>query len=204
MKIYMSWLIDGIVIIFILLCVFIGYKKGLVKVGIRLVSFLVAIIITFILYRPISEMIINYTQIDESIQNIVIENVSKKEVEKTNKEDIIEDTKNSILLNIAKPLSYNVVYGGVMIILFIISRVILFFISALTDIVEKLPIIHQFNRMGGIIYGIIVGFFITNLILLIISFIAKANFNNRLEEQIQNTYITKLMYENNIFYIFLK
>ena len=66
MKIYMSWLIDGIVIIFILLCVFIGYKKGLVKVGIRLVSFLVAIIITFILYRPISEMIINYTQIDES------------------------------------------------------------------------------------------------------------------------------------------
>ena len=204
MKIYMSWLIDGIVIIFILLCVFIGYKKGLVKVGIRLVSFLVAIIITFILYRPISEMIINYTQIDESIQNIVIENVSKKEVEKTNKEDIIEDTKNSILLNIANPLSYNVVYGGVMIILFIISRVILFFISALTDIVEKLPIIHQFNRMGGIIYGIIVGFFITNLILLIISFIAKANFNNRLEEQIQNTYITKLMYENNIFYIFLK
>lgn len=204
MKIYMSWLIDGIVIIFILLCVFIGYKKGLVKVGIRLVSFLVAIIITFILYRPISEMIINYTQIDESIQNIVIENVSKKEVEKTNKEDIIEDTKNSILLNIAKPLSYNVVYGGVMLILFIISRVILFFISALTDIVEKLPIIHQFNRMGGIIYGIIVGFFITNLILLIISFIAKANFNNKLEEQIQNTYITKLMYENNIFYIFLK
>ena len=204
MKIYMSWLIDGIVIIFILLCVFIGYKKGLVKVGIRLVSFLVAIIITFILYRPISEMIINYTQIDESIQNIVIENVSKKEVEKTNKEDIIEDTKNSILLNIAKPLSYNVVYGGVMLILFIISRVILFFITALTDIVEKLPIIHQFNRMGGIIYGIIVGFFITNLILLIISFIAKANFNNKLEEQIQNTYITKLMYENNIFYIFLR
>ena len=77
------------------------------------------------------------------------------------------------MLNIAKPLSYNVVYGGVMLILFIISRVILFFISALTDIVEKLPIIHQFNRMGGIIYGIIVGFFITNLILLIISFIAK-------------------------------
>ena len=153
----MSILIDGIVIIFILLCVYIGYKIGLVKLGIKLLSFLVAITITFILYRPISNMIINYTQIDESIQNLIAEKIIKNKENETSNDKkeiptdtIIEETKDSILVNIAKPISYNIVYGGVMLVLFVISKVILFFISAFSEFVEKLPIIHQFNRAGGI------------------------------------------------------
>lgn len=205
----MSILIDGIVIIFILLSVFIGYKIGLVKLGIKFISFLVAIAITFILYRPIADLIINYTQIDESIQNVVTENIIKNEhnenlneEKEISTEGIIEQTKNNILVNIAKPLSYNIIYAGVMLALFIISKIILFFVSAFTEIIEKLPIIHQFNRAGGIMYGIIIGYFITNLILLVISLISQTGINNKLEQEIENTYITKLMYENNLFNIF--
>ena len=152
----MGIIIDLIVIGFILLCVFFGYKKGLVKVGVRMLSFLIAICITFILYRPISNMIIEYTTIDETIQNVIVEKFSKQDLkeksekintnkieenDKTNEneasmsqtvDNIIEDTtndvKNNFLTTVAKPISYNIIYTGVMIILFIIAKIVVFLI----------------------------------------------------------------------------
>lgn len=200
----MGIVIDLIVVVFVLLCVFYGYKKGLVKVGIKMLSFLIAIIITFILYRPISMMVINYTNIDESIQNMVVEKIGAKDEASEEKieQNIIENTKSNIVTEIAKPLSYNIIYAVVMIILFIISKIIVFFISSLTDVLTNLPIIKQFNEAGGILYGVIISFSIIYLILLILSFIISYNTNNQIYKLINETYITKLMYEYNIFNIF--
>ena len=203
----MGILIDIIVIGFILLCTFWGYKKGLVELGIRALSFLIAIIITFILYRPIAELVIHYTTIDELIQNTIVEKLSNENPDQENKsiqENIIEQTKDDAILIMAKTLSYNIIYGGVMILLFIITKIILLFVSALANIIEKLPIINQFNKAGGIAYGLVVGIFITCVVLLVISFIEKANTNSKINKQIEDTYITKIIYENNILDIFFK
>lgn len=201
----MEIIIDLIVITFILLCVCFGYKKGLVNLGIRMLSFLVAIIITFVLYRPVSMIIINCTQIDESIENVIVEKFDKEKTANEEGQDInfIENTKNNILVSVAKPLSHNIIYAIVMALLFIISQIILFFISSLSEIVTKLPVINQLNKAGGILYGIILAFFIIYLVLLIISFIAKLNPNSEVEQLIQSTYVTKLLYEYNIFNIFI-
>lgn len=201
----MGILIDVIVLGFILLCTFWGYKKGLVELGIRALSFLIAIIITFILYRPIAELVIHYTTIDESIQNAIVEKLSDKDLEQENKstpENIIEQTKDTAILGVAKTASYNIIYGGVMILLFVVTKIILFFVSALANIIEKLPIINQFNKAGGIVYGLVVGMFITCVVLLIISFISKVNTDNKIHKEIENSYVTKIIYENNILSIF--
>lgn len=195
----MGILIDIIIIGFIVLTVFFGYKKGLVNLGIRLFSFFIAIIITFVLYRPIANFVIDYTQIDESIQNMIM---NKKET--SNSEDIIENTYDQVLTHVARPLACNIIYSGVMIILFVITKIILFFITSLTSFITNLPIIHQFDKAGGVLYGIIVSFFIISLILLIISFISNANPNNIAHKEIQNTFITKMMYENNVLQIFFQ
>lgn len=201
----MGILIDVIVVGFILLCTFWGYKKGLVELGIRALSFLIAIIITFILYRPIAELVIHYTTIDESIQNAIVEKLSDKDLEQENKstpENIIEQTKDTAISGVAKTVSYNIIYSGVMILLFVITKIILFFVSSLANIIEKLPIINQFNKAGGIVYGVVIGTFITCLILLIISFIAKVNVDNKIHKEIENSCVTKIIYENNILSIF--
>lgn len=201
----MGILIDVIVLGFILLCTFWGYKKGLVELGIRALSFLIAIIIAFILYRPIAELVIHYTTIDESIQNAIVEKLSDKDLEQENKstpENIIEQTKDTAILGVAKTASYNIIYGGVMILLFVVTKIILFFVSALANIIEKLPIINQFNKAGGIVYGLVVGMFITCVVLLIISFISKVNTDNKIHKEIENSYVTKIIYENNILSIF--
>ena len=47
----MGIIIDGVIILFILVSVFLGYKKGLVSLGIHLVAFITALIVALILYR---------------------------------------------------------------------------------------------------------------------------------------------------------
>ena len=200
----MGIVIDLIVISFVLLSVFYGYKKGLAKVGLRMLGFLISIIITFVLYRPISMMIIENTTIDEMIQSKIISNIGIQQEGQDNyiEKSIIESTQNNMLSELAKPLSYNLIYISVMFLLFIISKIILFFIASLTNVVTSMPIINQFNKIGGILYGIIVSFFVIYLVLLIISFAARYNSNNQIYNIINNTYITKFLYEYNILSIF--
>ena len=45
----------------IALITFIGYKRGLIKVAFKLISFLLAIVLAVVLYKPISNFIINNT-----------------------------------------------------------------------------------------------------------------------------------------------
>ena len=200
----MGIVIDLIVIFFVLSSIFYGYKKGLAKVGLRMLGFLIGILIAFVLYKPISMMIIENTTIDEMIQDKMINNMGVQQEEQVNyiEKSIVDSTQNDILSGLAKPLSYNLIYISVMFLLFIISKIILLFIASLTDVVTSIPIINQFNKIGGILYGIIVSFFVIDVVLLIISFAAKYSFNNQIYNIINSTYITKVLYEYNILNIF--
>ncbi len=200
----MGIVIDLIVTFFVLSSIFYGYKKGLAKVGLRMLGFLIGILITFVLYKPISMMIIENTTIDEMIQDKIINNIGiKQDVQENNLEkNIINNTQENMLSELAKPLSYNLIYISVMFLLFIISKIVLLFISSLTDVVTSIPIINQFNKIGGILYGIIVSFFVIDVVLLIISFATRYNFNNQIYNIINSTYITKVLYEYNILNIF--
>lgn len=200
----MGVVIDLIVISFVLSSMFYGYKKGLAKVGLRMLGFLIGILITFVLYKPISMMIIENTTIDEMIQNKIINNMVEQQEEQVNyiEKSIIDSTQNNILSGLVQPLSYNLIYILVMFLLFIISKIILLFIASLTNVVTSIPIINQFNKIGGILYGIIISFFVIYLVLLIISFAARYNFNNQIYNIINSTYITKVLYKYNILDIF--
>ena len=72
----MGIILDIIIIAIIALNVFICYRKGLVKLAVGLIAVLGAVILSMILYRPISNAIIKNTEIDEKIENAIIENFS--------------------------------------------------------------------------------------------------------------------------------
>ena len=80
------WIVfDLIVIAIIALCTFIGYKQGLVKAAIKILSFFIAIIIALVLYKPISNVVVNNTSVDENIKNTIIDKINPEEIDK-NKE----------------------------------------------------------------------------------------------------------------------
>ena len=201
----MGIIIDILIVAFLALSVFLGYKKGLVSLAIKLCAFIIAILITFILYRPIGNLIINTTSIDESIENSIYNRVTETMQKDSSDEltsDLIESAKQGMLEQSARELAINIVYAGTAIVLFIIVRIILIFVNTLANLIAKLPIIKQANEAGGAIYGLLRGIVIIYAVLMIIYFVGEFYPDNIATQSINQTTLTKVMYENNLFNIF--
>lgn len=199
-------IIDILIVAFLALSVFLGYKKGFVSLAIKLCAFLIAILITFVLYRPLGNLIINTTSIDESIEDSIYNKVTETMQKDSSGEltnDLIESAKQGMLEQSARELAINIVYAGTAIVLFIIVRIILIFVNALANLIAKIPLIKQANELGGAIYGLLRGIVIIYLVLLIIYFVGEFYPNNIATQSINETTLTKVMYENNLFNIFL-
>lgn len=148
-------LLDLIVVAIILLFTFLGYKQGLVKAAIKILSFFIAIIVALAMYKPISKIIINKTSIDDNIKSTIID---KLEVQEINSDDGLQLTNgitnkmvsgaNSTIEEIAGEFSTKLIELAVLLIIFIVIRIIIRFISALTDLITKLPLIKQINKAG--------------------------------------------------------
>ena len=199
-------IIDILIVAFLALSVFLGYKKGFVTLEIILCSFIISILITFVLYRPLGNLIINTTSIDESIEDSIYNKVTETMQKDSSGEltsDLIESAKQGMLEQSARELAINIVYGGTAIVLFIIVRIILIFVNALANLIAKIPLIKQANELGGAIYGLLRGIVIIYLVLLIIYYVGEFYPNNIATQSINETTLTKVMYENNLFNIFL-
>lgn len=213
----MAIIIDLIVIALVLLSTFLGYKKGLIGVAFKILSFLIAIVITLILYRPIAGFIIDNTPIAKNIENTIVEKLSSSKIEngeiQTESTDLpnvvvnyingqisktVNNTKDEIVANVSKALSENIVNVCVLIGLFIITRIVLIFAKVLLEAVAELPIVKQFNEAGGTIYGILRGMLLVYLILAIISLILPMIDKTAVLQAINDTILTKLLYNNNL------
>ncbi|NLC88194.1 MAG: CvpA family protein [Clostridiaceae bacterium] len=212
----MSIIIDLIIIAIVGICVFFGYKKGLTKSVIKILSFIIAIAVAAILFKPVSNIIIDNTQIDETIKqsvvNIVKEDVKengevkedtdlpKTMVEYINKsvETAVQDTKETIVENAANGIAVTSINVGVAILLFIIVRVLLIFVSALSKIITDLPIIKQFDKTGGLLYGLVKSLVIILVIFALISFISPLIGETGIITEINKSFIGSILYNNNL------
>ena len=199
----MGIVVDLIIVAIILLSTFLAYKKGLIMLAIQLLAVIISIVITVVLYKPISNLIINVTSIDETIQNSILEeanDIMTNKEEKSNQ--IVETIQNNMLPETARTISINIIQGAVILLLFVIARIVLKFVSGLANLVSKLPIINQFNRLGGAIYGLLRGVLIIYVLLLIVNLSGRISPQNTVYTTVEESYIGKAMNENNILDVF--
>ena len=211
----MGIIVDLIIIAVLLLFVGMGYKKGLTGSLIKLASFAIALVLAFILYKPVGNMVIENTQIDEQIENAIITTFNAQEKEETenaesqmpktmlesigtNIENATEEAKNEIVRNTAKETTSTIIYVGSGLVIFIVARFALFIISIFAKGITSLPILKQIDRLGGIAFGAIEGLVIIFAILGIISFIAIVWVDNPIIPAITKSSIGSMMYNNNI------
>lgn len=193
----MGIIIDIILIAIVLLSAFLGYKKGLVKLGAKLFAGIIAIILTIIVYKPVSEMIIKNTSIDEKIKDTIIQNATNVIDENVQvQNNITNQVENNILPEQAENLSKSVVYAVTAVVLFIVVKIILSIVISLMDFVASLPLLKQFNEVGGIVYGLVRGVLIVAICILLMGAYTKINPESELNSKIQSTHITKMIYEN--------
>ncbi len=196
-------ILDLIVILVIALFTFIGYKQGLIKVAIKIASFFIAIIIALVLFKPVSTLVINNTTIDDKIENAIIEKITPEGMKPEDKVEtqnlpsgIIKNTNDSIK-NIAETLTTKLIEICTILILYIVARIVLKFIAALATLIEKIPILKQFNKLGGTVYGLVKGVLIVYVILAII-YLASPLLKENTSKKIEEARLTKMMYNNNI------
>ena len=201
----MNYLIDLILIAIIALFAFIGYKKGLIKVAFGLVSFILALVISIALYKPISNFIINYTPLDDKIETTISERINSSSTSSEETNNIIgnfySNIKTTTTTAVADGISKTIINIGCIIIVFIISNIILLFFKFSGDLIAKLPLIKQLNNAGGFIYGLLKGFIVIYLLLALIAIISPIVDINNLVNTINKSIITNIMYNNNIIFI---
>ena len=86
-----------------------------------------------------------------------------------------------------------------MLALFIVSRICLIFIKSLSDLIAKLPIINQFNKLGGVLYGLLRGLLITYAIVMIMNLMITFNPKGSLNDIMNETYLAKMISQYSIF-----
>lgn len=212
-------ILDLIIIGIILLCIIFGYKRGLVEVAFNLISFIIAIVLSLLLYQPVTNYIIDNTQFDENIKSIIVNHINPEEIqeqveepekESDNLPDIVSNyigktiseaattAKNNATEVVATNLSITVIKIITLILLFIFIRIVLCLLKFLTNMLAKLPVINSINKIGGIVYGIIEGLFIVYLILAIAMAISTMTGNAEVLTYINDSNLGKTMFNNNI------
>ena len=221
----MAFIVDIIILAIMLICIFLGYKKGLIGVAVNILGFFIALIIAFILYTPISNFIINNTSIETRLQDAISGNIASYVI-KTNEEadedsEEIEDNSPKVMTDyidrfverekekveqkeqemidaVSKTVATNIIKVAVGILVFVVAKIALLFLKIVAKFISDLPIIGQFNKIGGIIYGVLQGLLIIYISLAIISLFAPTMENTAILEAINSSIIGKIMYNNNI------
>ena len=185
----MGIILDLVLLAILVISIIYGYRRGLVNVIFSLCAFLLSLIITIILYNPITNFIINNTELDENIKEIIIDNgiiedIYNEDSENSSSEyiqkyiqDIVIDNTNEAIEETAGLMAEKIVAIIVSIGLFIVVRLILIVLRFIMAEIANLPIISQFNKLGGTAYGILLGLVIIYVILAILFFIVSMNNN---------------------------
>lgn len=207
----MGIILDIVLIAIIALNVFICYKKGLVKLAVGLIAVVAAIILALVFYKPVSNLIIENTELDENIEKAIINNfmsetqegqevryVSVLDYLQKYVDDAVNKTQTEIVTQTAGMMAVKIINVAVLIGIFLLVRVVLLLLTFISDIITSLPILKQFNEVGGVLYGAIKALLIIYIILTIVFFIMCYTSNSTIADAINSSYVTKFFYEHNL------
>lgn len=207
-------IIDIILIALIALGVFFGYKKGLVGILIGVASLILSIILAFVLQGPVSEYLystpvgtsieskvtefVNDTLSSENNENVDYEDNTKKEndffskviQDATNSEDTVKEASKNITMFILKGITF--------IGIFILVRIICYILQMILNVVFDLPILHSVNKFGGMAINLVATLLKLWILLAAIQLISSVVAIDFITNLINQSYLTKLLYENNI------
>jgi len=219
-------ILDIILIALFLVAIVWGAHKGGVKIIAGLASFILAFVLAYTLADNVanyiqgtsigikiedaieSRIINNEEQgLEDSEQNNgLIEEIQEKDETQTDAITKIEEAlgnKVNDVVNDGKELVGEKVVGAVFygigfLTTFIGVKIVLFIVFLIIGVIFKLPILKTFNKLIGCILEVVLMLFKVWIVLGLISFIAPLDFMQSVIELINQTVITKLLYEHNI------
>lgn len=216
----------NMVLIFVLavlaITTFVGYKRGILKTVLSILSIVITLVAVFVLTPIMSGILKNNTTVSEKINQIVEEKIiteeafgnlteeqiiDKLELPEAIKEVILENNtaKNLAEKGLSSFREYliasvsDIVFNAI---IFVISFVIIFIaikiLFAALNLVTKLPVIHQANTFLGLAFGLCEGLIIVWLFFVAVTMVGGSDMAKNIFEQVNDSAILTFLYKNNL------
>ena len=218
----MNWLLI-VVIILLLGSTYSGYKKGLFKTIFSIASIIVAILITTFVSPYIATQVNNNTVINSIVTEQVIGLIDRSMESKSDEEQekfidnmpVPKYFKTNLKKNnnlqvyqdrALDSFSEYIVDGIVRIIINLITFIIVYFairiallvVTLMGNIITKLPIIEQFDGMGGTLLGAVQGIIEEWILFIIITFLSQTGIGTSAMQCVESNEFLNILYNNNI------
>lgn len=213
------WLVfDLAVILIFAICVFHSMRQGFVKASSAILSIVLTIVLMFAFQDSINSYLKN-SQFGEELNNKIISALTKqnedeqvKSEEEINElglplffadiardtEEKIENAKNDLILEAAQSTTASIINILSIVILYIGIRILLFFGLKIINMIFKLPVLKSINSLAGAAIGVVNALFVIYILCAALIWFVPNNNSQLIKETIDNTYITKYFYNNNM------
>jgi len=198
-------ILDIVIVAIIVGNVYLCYKKGLVNLAVGLIAVVAAIILSVLFYKPVTNLVVEKTGLDEMIENTLNETFGEQvrfmglaSYLDTEVENIANGTQNEAEYVVASVMAEKTVSLIVFIAIFTAVRVVLFALTFVADAITSLPILKQLDDVGGILYGLLKALLIIYVVLAVVSVIVSFSANTAISDTISSSFVTKFFYDNNI------
>jgi len=211
-------IVDIVMLSFICTTIYFAYRKGLVDVIARILAFIIAIILTTMLYKPVASFMLEKTNLKDTYStNIqaVLSRTSLADGKLINEEQVnlpnsildyindqaktaISSGQETVIETVSDALAIKIVHLVAMLAVFLIIRVVLIFAQSILTIFAKLPLVNIVNKLGGAAYGFIKAILVLYFILAILSILTTFNSNWDFMYAIEASHIGNYLYNHNI------
>lgn len=207
--------LDIAVLLTVVLSIFFGFKKGFLKTFTGLVAILLSLIVAITFYPHVAEWIT-----ETSVYDVVYDNTASVIKEPEEEADNISDYgtgKLSLPKNFMKYLEKNIdtateavadtistyvasaaVKLVSILLIFIVSRLVILFLTSIAGLIRKLPIIGWSDSLLGGLFGFFRGLILVYIVLAFVTFAASVKPDGIFSNEIKYSKFAKLAYNNNV------
>ena len=196
-------LADICVIAVVAVFMYIGYKSGFMRSFVKIASYIVSIVISFFMYPVISDVLIK-TPLYEKMVEIINQKYQLQPLidVPTDTFGILQNYINqgvqTATAGIAEAIAMLLVNILAFVIVLILSKLVIRIVGKVFNIFTRLPVIKQFNRLGGMILGGISGVLVLYIACAVLLLFSPFDPHSRIAYEVENSTFASEIYENNI------
>ena len=166
-----------------------GYRKGLIRTIFSLLSIVASLVLAWMLYPVVSNVLVGF-----GLHSFIAGAAGKVLVGEAQLPAIFSGLVDNTAAG-AATLIVNIIS---LILVFVLCKLLIMVIGKALDIVGKLPVIRQFNKLGGIVAGFAKGVLFCYIIFALLVVFAPMQNHGEVQKAIDSSTIASKMYYDNL------
>ena len=194
-------IIDILLVAVLVLCIYMGHRRGLVRTLSKLCSFVLSIIVALLSYKKIAGLITD-SVVGEFIKGKISESISVSGTDFSKLPEFLKTPLESGVIEITETVAVNMTDAVVSIIAVVITilvaKLLISIVFKALNVFAKLPVLKQFNKLFGILLGVVNGYFWMCIVLYVISHLVNIASLGFLNEQLNTSVLALFLEDNNL------